>query len=218
MGCALRGLCVILDRGLLGGRDIAPVVRELLDAGVRWIQFRDKRPTREEAAADAARVARMCGAAGAALVINDRVPLVLSGCGDGVHLGQGDMPVGEARRLLGAGKIIGCSAHCIEEARRAEAEGADYLGVGAVFPTATKPDAALVGLEGLARICRGVRIPVIAVGGIGRGNLGEVFASGAAGIAVASAVLGAADPGAAARELLEAVREAMEERGGCHGR
>jgi thiamine-phosphate diphosphorylase len=115
------------------------------------------------------------------------------------------MPVGEARRLLGPGKIIGFSAHDVAEARRAEEEGADYLGVGAVYPTPTKRDADVVGVGRIREICRSTRFLVLAIGGIARENVREVLGAGATGVAVISAVIGASDPAAAARDLLKEI-------------
>lgn len=193
------GLYVVLDRGLLGDRDAVETTRLLLGAGVRWFQYRDKRSTDAEFAAALGRLGPLCRASGARLIVNDRVRLAAAACADGVHLGASDMAVAEARRLFGPGGIIGRSVHAAGEVRRAAEEGADYVGAGAVYPTSTKSDAHALGVEGLAAICSAGALPVVAIGGITRARVGAVLAAGAAGVAVASAVLCVDDPAAEAR-------------------
>jgi len=199
-------LCVIIDKAILGERDAAAVLRLLLEAGVRWFQYRDKCSEEAEIARAISGMLPFCGEAGARLIVNDRVGVASRLGADGVHLGQSDMAIGEARRILGREKIIGRSARLVEEAERAEAEGADYLGVGAIYRTRTKPDARIVGLARLAEISRRVKLPVIAIGGITRTQVRDVLEAGATGVAVASAVLSAPDPAAVARALLEEIR------------
>lgn len=199
-------LCVILDIGILGERDAAAALREVLKAGVRWIQYRDKESPDEKIVVALADLLPICRDRGARLIINDRAWLVKRCGADGVHLGQGDMPVGEARGFLGQNGIIGCSVRSVDEARKAKSEGADYLGVGAIYPTDTKADATVVGLSKLAEIGRCVDLPVIAVGGIDRSKVKQVLSTGACGVAVASAVLNAPDVTAAASELLLMVK------------
>jgi thiamine-phosphate diphosphorylase len=139
---------------------------------------------------------------GVPVVVNDRADLALAIDADGVHLGAGDLPPAEARRLLPRPKIVGVSTATPGEARAAEAAGADYLGAGPVFATATKPDAGPpIGLEGLAAIVAAVGIPVVGIGGIHAGNAAVVIEAGAAGVAVVSTLMTAEDPEAAAREL-----------------
>ncbi|HOE28046.1 MAG: thiamine phosphate synthase [Candidatus Aureabacteria bacterium] len=203
-----NGLYLVLDRDLLGGRDAAALLESLLAAGVEWVQYRDKRSADREVAAELGRLGPLCRAAGAKLIVNDRAALAAAACVDGVHLGASDMPVVDARRTLGPGKLIGGSVDTVGEALRAAAAGADYLGAGAVFPTATKKDAAVLGLDGLARICRAAKIPVVAIGGIDRTRVAAALAAGASGIAVASAVLRAGDPAAEARLLIEEIGRA----------
>jgi thiamine-phosphate diphosphorylase len=199
-------LYVILDKAILGARDAAAVLRLLLGAGVRWFQYRDKCSGDGEIARAVSSMLPLCREAGARLIVNDRADIASRLGADGVHLGQGDMAVVAARRTLGEDTIIGCSARLVEEAERAEAEGADYLGVGAVYHTRTKPDARVVGVARLAEITRRVKLPVIAIGGITRLRVKEVLDAGATGIAVASAILSAPDPAAVARALLKEIR------------
>jgi len=203
-------LCVVIDKAILGGRDAAGVLRLLLVAGVNWFQYRDKCSGDGEIARAISGMLPLTREAGARLIVNDRVEVASQLDADGVHLGRDDMAIGEARRLLGEEKIIGYSARLLEDAARAEAEGADYLGVGAIYQTGTKPDACVIGLAGLAEISRGVKIPVIAIGGIARSRVSDVLEAGATGIAVASAVISAPDPAAVARALLEEIRAFRE--------
>ena len=144
----------------------------------------------------------VCRRFGVPLIVNDSVEAALAADADGVHVGQGDAPLAEARRLLGPDKIIGVSAHNVEEALAAEAGGADYLGCGAVFGSGTKRDASTLTPEGLARICAAVHIPVVAIGGIHAGNIGELGGCGADGVAVVSALFAQPDKEQAARQLL----------------
>lgn len=203
-------LYVVIDKAILGGRDAAAVLRLLLEAGVKWFQYRDTCSGDAEIARAISGMLPLCGEAGARLIVNDRVEVASRLGADGVHLGRDDMAIGEARRILGKEKIIGRSARLVEEAERAEAEGADYLGVGAIYKTRTKPDAPVVGLARLAEIGRRVKLPVIAIGGITRSRVRDVLEAGATGVAVASAILSAPDPAAVARALLEEIRALRE--------
>jgi thiamine-phosphate pyrophosphorylase len=136
------------------------------------------------------------------LVINDRLDIALAVEAEGLHIGQSDLPLPAARRIAGKGMFIGLSASTVEEALRAQAEGADYLGVGAVYPTGSKADAGeAIGLEGLAEILAAVKIPVVGIGGVNAGNAAEVLKTGAAGIAVISGILSQPGIEEAARNL-----------------
>ncbi|MGQ9778551.1 MAG: thiamine phosphate synthase [Bacillota bacterium] len=206
-------LYIITDRVLAGEQPLVEVVRKALEGGAQIVQLREKTlPTREmvELAAELKRLAMDFDAR---FIVNDRLDVALAVDADGVHLGQEDMPARIARRLLGPGKILGVSVASVEEAIRAKEEGADYLGAGAVFPTATKGEAEVIGIEGLRAICTAVDLPVVAIGGIDREKVAEVIAAGAAGVAVVSAVMAAPDPAAAARELLWAVETARAKAG-----
>ncbi len=179
-------LHAIIDEKYAISRDVVRVVRILADNGATMIQLRIKSLC-DRAFLELARKA--CGAArkkGVVFIVNDRVDIALACQAHGVHLGQTDMDVAGARRIMGEIAIIGASVHTLKQAARAERDGADYLGVGAVFPTKTKSDARICGLDTLERICRNARIPVIAIGGVTDRNYRSALRRGAAGIAVAS--------------------------------
>jgi len=156
----------------------------------------------------AERLRERCRGAGATFIVNDRVDLALALAADGVHLGQDDLPPRAARPLLKSGMILGRSTHSLAQAREARDDGAGYIAVGSMFPTATKPDFELVGPELIQKLRGEIRVPVIGIGGITPDNVAAVIRAGADGVAVISAVCGAADPAAATRRLLEAIRAA----------
>lgn len=206
---------VITDRGFRG-RTHEEVAQAALDGGATILQLRDKRATGRELVEWARRLCRLARSRGVPVVVNDRVDVALAAEAAGAHVGEEDLPVADARRLLGPGRIVGASAGTVEEALQAERQGADYLGVGPVFPTATKADAGeAIGPEGLQRIVQAVRIPVVAIGGITVDNAAEAIRAGAAGVAVISAVAAADDMVEATRRLREAVEAALRERGGA---
>ncbi len=197
----LRGVYVITDPQLGGGHLAG--ARAALQGGARIIQLRDKHATTRQLIEYALALRTLTRDYDALLIINDRLDVALAVEADGVHLGQDDMPIALARRLTGEGLIIGVSAETVEEAVRAEADGADYLGVGPMFTTATKPDAGTpVGPERLRAIKQRVRIPVFGIGGITLANAPQVLQAGADGICVISAVLTAPDPAEATRQLV----------------
>lgn len=206
---------VVTDRGFRG-RSHEEVARAALDGGATILQLRDKRATGRELVEWARRLCGLARSRGVPVVVNDRVDVALAAEAAGAHVGEEDLPVADARRLLGPGRIVGASAGTVEEALQAQQQGADYLGVGPVFPTATKPDAGeAIGPEGLRRIVQAVRIPVVAIGGITVDNAAEAIRAGAAGVAVISAVASAEDMVEATRRLREAVDAALRERGGA---
>jgi thiamine-phosphate pyrophosphorylase len=197
-------LYVITCRDGASGRGHLDVAAAALEGGARAVQLRDKEMPARELLELALRIKEMIAerAPGTLLIVNDRVDVARAAGADGVHLGQEDLPYRAAREILGPGALIGVSATCLAEAREAEAAGADYLGVGPVFPTPSKPDAApAMGLEGLAKIRAAVRTPIVAIGGIGEDEVEAVLGAGADGIAVISAVTGASDMAEAVRRL-----------------
>ena len=195
-------LYAVTDRSWLkGGETLEEAVQAALSGGVTILQLREKHASHGELVAAARRLKPVCEAYGVPLIIDDDVEAVLESGADGVHVGQGDMAVAEARRILGPDKIIGASAHSEAEAREAVRQGADYLGCGAVFATATKNDTTPLSREELRRICRCVEVPAVAIGGITEANCMELAASGIAGIAVVSAIFAAEDKRTAARRL-----------------
>jgi hydroxymethylpyrimidine kinase/phosphomethylpyrimidine kinase/thiamine-phosphate diphosphorylase len=176
-------------------------VAAALRGGVRTVQYRSKTGAAGGDPATARRLADLCRAAGATFLVNDS-PELAAACGaDGVHLGQGDLPVSEARKLLGAKRIIGVSTRTVDQALKAESQGADYVAVGSIFPTTTKSDAVHVGLEVLHKVRLAVRIPIVAIGGIERQRAAEVIDAGADALAVISAIMNHPAPALAAREL-----------------
>jgi len=195
-------LYVITDAHLSRGRTHTEVVGAAIRGGATVVQYREKEATTCQMVETAQELRTLCREAEVPLIVNDRVDVALAVEADGVHLGVEDMPVAIARRLLGPGRLIGFSPETPEQARVAEAEGADYLGVGPVFGTGTKPDAGpSIGLEGLRRMIAAVSIPVVGIGGIQAHNAAQVIQAGAAGVAVVSAVVSAEDVEAAARHL-----------------
>ena len=144
-------------------------------------------------------------------IVNDRADVAVALNADGVHMGQGDLPLDATRNIVGKDKIIGVSAETPAEGREAEQMGADYIGVGPVFSTGTKPDAGTpIGIDGLKKVVDAVSIPVVAIGGITIENISDVIRCGAAGAAVISAIIGSEDPESAARKLADAIEEARK--------
>jgi thiamine-phosphate pyrophosphorylase len=198
-------LYVILDRSASRGRDLEEILDATIAGGCRLIQLREKEWPSGRLLPLAERLGDRCRRAGVTFIVNDRVDLALAVGADGVHLGQDDLPVRAARPLLRPGMVLGRSTHSVAQAREAQSDGADYIAVGSMFPTHTKPDFELVGPE-LVRAVRPVtRAPLIGIGGITRGNVAQVIRAGADGVAVISAVCGASDPAAATREFLAAI-------------
>ena len=194
-------LYAVTDRAWLDGRTLADCVREAIAGGATFVQLREKDLTTEEIVAEAAEIIPVCRAAGVPFVIDDDVEAARRSGADGVHVGQSDTACAEARSALGPEAIVGVSAQTVEEALAAQAAGADYLGVGAMYGTPTKPDAVDVTFEELARICAAVDIPVTAIGGINARTMGSLAGTGVDGAAVVSAIFAAEDIEAATREL-----------------
>jgi thiamine-phosphate pyrophosphorylase len=196
-------LIVVTDPDCGGGRTVVDVVRAALRGGAPAIQLRMKDAAAREMTEIARALLAETRAAGALLFINDRVDVALAAGADGAHVGQDDLPAAAARRVAPPGFLIGVSAETAELARRAQADGADYVGVGPVYATGSKADAGdAVGVERIAEVAEAVRIPVIGIGGITTENAPAVLQAGAAGVAVISAVMRADDPAAAVRALL----------------
>ena len=183
-------LYAVTDRHWLGDRTLYEVVKESLDGGATFIQLREKNLDQEHFLEEAKELKKLCAEYKVPFVINDNVDIALEIDADGVHVGQSDMEAGDVRAKLGPDKIIGVSAQTVEQALLAEKHGADYLGVGAVFPTGSKDDAVEVSHETLKAICEAVNIPVIAIGGITVDNTSVLAGTGICGIAVISAIYG----------------------------
>ena len=194
-------LYAVTDRHWLNGRTLYSQVEEALKGGATFIQLREKELDEEHFLEEAKEIKELCRCYQVPFVINDNVEIALAVDADGVHVGQSDMEAGDVRAKLGPDKIIGVSAQTVEQAVMAEQNGADYLGVGAVFPTGSKADALEVSHDTLIAICKAVKIPVIAIGGISKENILELSGSGICGIAVISAIFAKDDIEEAAREL-----------------
>jgi hydroxymethylpyrimidine kinase/phosphomethylpyrimidine kinase/thiamine-phosphate diphosphorylase len=195
----INGLYLITDDDRDGR--LAERVAAALAGGARLVQYRDKGRSAAEQAAVGRELAALCRRAGALFLVNDSAELARACGADGVHLGQGDGSIAAARSVLGPGRIVGVSTRTVAQARRAEAEGADYIGLGAMFPTGSKADAELVGPARLRQVRQAVRLPIVAIGGITRENAGEVIDAGVDAVAVISAVMADPQPTLAAREL-----------------
>ena len=202
-------LYAVTDRAWLGERTLASCVEEALAGGATFVQLREKEAPQAEVVLRARALAPLCRAAGVPFVVNDDVEAARCAGADGVHVGQDDAACAEARAKLGPDAIVGVSVQTVEQARAAQEAGADYLGVGAVFGTPTKPDAADVGAEGLAAICAAVDIPVVAIGGLNAATIPALAGTGADGVAVVSAICAAADVRAATDELLTITKETL---------
>lgn len=199
------GLYLVTSQPLSAGRTTVDIVESALAAGVRLIQLREKEMSAREYVALAGQVRRLTAAAGALLIINDRVDVALGVGADGVHLGQDDYPVPLARKLA-PDLIIGASTHNVEEALRAQAEGASYINIGPIFPTGTKQwEGEFLGVEGLRRVATVARVPFTIMGGIKQSHIPELVQAGARTIALVTAVTAATDPEAAARELMATI-------------
>ena len=196
-------LYAVTDRSHLGEKSLYSAVEEALEGGVTFLQLREKHLSDEEILAEARALLPLCRAHSVPLIINDSVDIALAAGADGVHVGQEDLEAGAARQKLGSGKILGVSAHNVAEALRAEKAGADYLGVGAMFPTGTKDNVVPTSPETLRAICEAVSIPVVAIGGVTGENLPRLRGCGMAGAAVVSAIFSQPDCREAARQLRE---------------
>ena len=205
-------LYVVLDRAAARGRELTDILDAALAGGCRLVQLREKEWPSGRVLPLAERLRDRCRAAGATFIINDRVDLAVAVGADGVHVGQDDLPARAARPLLRSGMILGVSTHSLAQALAAQADGADYVAVGSMFPTRSKAEFELVGAD-LVRKLRGeIRVPLIGIGGISHDNVGEVITAGADGVAVISAVCAADDPRAAAARFVALIADARRRR------
>lgn len=202
-------LYAVTDRHWLNGRTLVDVVKESLDGGVTMIQLREKSLDEGKFLEEAKELQALCRERHVPFIVNDNVDIAKAMDADGVHVGQDDMAALDARAKLEPDKLIGVSAHTVEEALLAEKQGADYLGVGAVFPTSSKSDVGEMSYETLKAICKAVSIPVVAIGGISGENVGKLAGSGICGVAVISAIYAAKDVKAAAADLKATVKEML---------
>ncbi len=194
-------LYAVTDRAWVGVQTLYEQVEDALRGGVTCVQLREKALSDEEFLKEAKEIHALCRRYGVPFIVNDNVDVAVACGAEGIHVGQEDMAAGDVRRRVGDGMILGVSVHTVEEAREAVASGADYLGLGAVFPTSTKTDVEQMPNETLRAICQAVDVPVVAIGGINRSNLGTLAGSGVDGAALVSAIFSASDIEAACREL-----------------
>ena len=194
-------LYAVTDRTWVEDTTLMDQVKEALEGGITFLQLREKHLSKEEFIKEAREMKKLAAQYQIPFVINDNIEVALAVDADGVHIGQDDMSVEEARKLLGEDKIIGVSAHNVEEAIKAQKGGADYLGVGAMFPTGTKTDADSVSMEELQKIRAAVSLPIVVIGGINKGKAGRFKPMGIDGLAVVSAIIAQSDIKAAAAEL-----------------
>lgn len=209
MNCSSGDLLVyaVTDRSWLNGESLYSQVEKALKGGATFIQLREKELDEEDFLKEAIEIKELCKQYHVPFVINDNVDIACKMDADGVHVGQSDMEAGNVRAKLGSDKIIGVSAQTVDQALLAESCGADYLGVGAVFPTGTKSDAVEVGYETLKAICDAVHIPVVAIGGITSNNIMSLKGSGTSGVAVVSAIFASKDIEVATQELCKKTKE-----------
>jgi thiamine-phosphate pyrophosphorylase len=201
----VRGLYVILDTASLGGRSHIEVAGQVVRGGAAVIQLRDKTSPKGELLALARELAVLCRENGVLFIMNDYLDLAVAAGADGLHIGREDLPCTEARKLLPMDTILGCSVTSVEEAVAAEAEGADYIAVGSMYPTPSKEKAVVVGTEMLSQVRQATSRPLVAIGGITRENAAQVVAAGADAIAVIRAVVCADSPQEAARQIVNGI-------------
>ncbi len=204
-------LCVIPDREIGFPLSLEEQTDLAIKGGATMIQLRDKGMSGRELYETACRMKKMCKKAGVLLIVNDRFDVALASGADGAHLGRTDLPLRSARQLSPPGFILGGTAHSVKEAQSAEADGADYVGVGAAFPSSAKKEARVLGPEGIREVVSAVTIPAIAIGGISVENLGTVLAAGAMGAAVIGSVVGSKDISTAVRRMAKVISACEKE-------
>lgn len=204
-------LYAVTDRSWLNGKPLTEVIDKALKGGVTLLQLREKTMPEADFIKSAQEIKQVCQKHGVPLIINDNVNVALAVDADGVHLGQGDMPISKARQILGKNKIIGITAKTVEQARDAEKNGADYLGSGAVFGTSTKSDAKKMELEMLRKITSAVKIPIVAIGGITAKNVTRLKNTGISGAAVVSGIFAEDNVEEASRQLLNKIKQIVTE-------
>ena len=203
-------LYAVTDRmWLREGQTLAQVTERVLQSGATFLQLREKALAHDAFLAEAVELKALCARYHVPFVVNDAIDIALACGADGVHVGQSDIVGRDVRAMIGPDRLLGISANTVEAAVAAQRAGADYIGVGAVFGTATKKDARDLGVEGLRAICAAVSIPVVAIGGVSADNLPQLAGSGAAGAAVVSALFAQPDPGAAAARLHALAQEVL---------
>jgi thiamine-phosphate pyrophosphorylase len=203
----ISGFYAIVDTGVLGQFSHLEAAKALIDGGASIIQFRDKTSSRRKSFDIACQLKELCAKKGVLFIVNDYLDIALAVDADGLHIGQDDLPVAEARRLLPIDKLLGCSVTNAKEATEVERDGADYIAAGAVFATVSKEDIEVIGLGELKKIRMATRLPLVAIGGITRANCSDVLGIGTDAVAVISAVFGAKKPKEAARQMAAAIED-----------
>jgi len=208
----LTGLYVIIDTQILGLKDVIGAASKAISGGARVIQLRDKQHGKGELLVTAKQLRDLCFESSILFIINDYLDIALASEADGVHVGQEDLPLSVIRNELPIDKIVGISTKTLAQAQKAEAEGADYIAIGSIFSSPTKVNATVVGLEHLRQVRKAVSIPIVAIGGINKENIGEVTAAGANSAAVISAVLAQKDIESATRKLVKEIDKKTKSR------
>ncbi|MFQ9158081.1 MAG: thiamine phosphate synthase [Blautia sp.] len=203
-------LYAVTDQTWTGKLSLYEQVQQAIEGGITCLQLREKNMSEDKFLQEAKEIGALCKEKQIPFIVNDDVEVAVKTGADGVHIGQSDMDGAKARALLGPDKILGISARTVEQAQKAQADGADYLGVGAVFHTSTKKDAYAVDFQTLKQICQSVSIPVVAIGGISKENLLQLKGSGVCGVALVSAVFAAEDIRKECRELHRLSSEMVE--------
>ena len=203
----LTGLYVIIDTQTLGPKGEVDAARKAIRGRAKVIQLRDKQHGKGELLTMAQKLKDVCHKSNTLFIVNDYLDIAIVAEADGIHIGQDDLPLSTVRKELPIDKIVGLSTTTLAQAQKAEAEGADYVAVGSIFPSPTKASATVVGLEGLRQIRQAMSIPVVAIGGINKKNIGEVMAEGADSAAVISAVLTQKDIESATRQLVKEIEK-----------
>lgn len=196
-------LYAVTDQAWVGAQSLYQQVECALKGGVTCVQLREKELEEEAFLAHARELAALCREYAVPFIVNDNVEIALACGADGIHVGQEDMAASDVRKKVGGNMLLGVSVQTVEQAREAVKNGADYLGVGTVFPTSTKPDAEFVSRDTLKAICAAVEVPVVAIGGISRENLSELSGTGVDGVALVSAIFGAKHIEEECRQLRE---------------
>ena len=213
MNIERKNMCLyaVTDRSWIGEKNFLEQIEDSLKGGVTLLQLREKNLSREEFFKEAQKVKKLTDKYGVPLIINDDVEIALQVDAAGVHVGQKDMEAGEAREKLGADKILGVSCRTVEDAKKAEQMGADYLGVGAMFATSTKAEAEVITTERLRSICQAVSIPVVAIGGIKEENVEKLRDCDISGVAVISGIYAQKDIESACQKLLKLSKEITQQ-------
>ena len=202
-------LYAVTDRTWVGEKSLYEQVKEALENGITCVQLREKELSEDDFLKEAKQISALCKEYKVPFIVNDNVNIAIACKADGIHIGQEDMELTNVRKLVGEDMIIGVSAHTVEEAIKAQEDGADYIGIGAVFATSTKTDVDVLSFETLRSICEAVDIPTVAIGGIKKDNICKLKGSGIDGVAVVSAIFAAKDIARATKELLLEVEKAV---------